>query len=198
MRSPDSITADASARSTSSRSSVSVENGLAEPLPGRQRVADEDEQPRRAGRGDGGDQAAPTPARPGRRAGGRWRGATPIATNETTSIAPIAVSTVGHQASYAACISSVTRHDRGDLAEQPQQQRRVEVARQVVEEHDQPPGACSTSVRSSSARARKPDNAASASAAENSPRDHEGRRGGGSSQAFTGRVLGRQAARMSS
>ena len=50
-RSPDSMTRPASARSTSSRSSASVANGPSrKPLPGCQRVADQDQQPRQRDR----------------------------------------------------------------------------------------------------------------------------------------------------
>ena len=100
LRSPDSMRADASAMSTSSRSSVSVENGPSRnPLPGVSMLPI-----RISSRGIGpstvvtqlsgaADQSATRSScwRP------RVRGATPMATNETTSIMPIVVSALGSQ-----------------------------------------------------------------------------------------------------
>ena len=104
------MTADASARSTSSRSSVSVENGPSlKPRPG---VIALPSMMRRAGIGprivvtsaSGPAERSATLAsccRP------RVRGATPMATNETTSITPIVVSTVGSRAPWKASPAQV-------------------------------------------------------------------------------------------
>ena len=93
FRSPDSITADASAMSTSSRSSVSVENGPSrKPRPGvialPTRISSCGSGPRtvvNAAQRAGASAARPRSAcwRP------RVRGATPITTNDTTSMTPI-------------------------------------------------------------------------------------------------------------
>ena len=125
---------DASARSTSSRSSVSRrERALAEAPARGDRVAEQDQQPRAAGRGPAVTQRqrrGRPAARRARRAGGRGcAGATPMTTNETTSITPIVVSALGqHAPSKASRDRAGDDHDRGDLAQQPQQQRGVEVA----------------------------------------------------------------------
>ena len=104
-RSPDSITADASARSTSSRSSVSVENGPSlKPLPGvmalPSMISSAGIGPRIVVTSDNG------PAESSATFTSCWRptvrGATPIATKETTSITPIVVSTVGSRSPWKA------------------------------------------------------------------------------------------------
>jgi hypothetical protein len=99
-RSPASMSADASAMSTSSRSSVSLENGPSrKPLPGVRAL------PIRISSRGSGPSTEVTPlsgaadhsatrslcCRPS------VRGATPIATNETTSITPIVVTALGSQ-----------------------------------------------------------------------------------------------------
>ena len=112
FRSPASISADASAMSTSSRSSVSVENGPSrKPLPGVSALPS-----RISSRGSGpstevtqvsgaADQSATRSlcCRPS------VRGATPMTTNDTTSITPIVASALGHhEPSKASVISRVT------------------------------------------------------------------------------------------
>ena len=95
FRSPDSITAEASAKSTSSRSSVSVANGPSRnPRPGVMalpiRISSFGSGPStRVTTVSGGADTSATRSgcwRP------RVRGATPITTNETTSMIPIEVS----------------------------------------------------------------------------------------------------------
>ena len=173
MRSPASITDDASARSTSSRSSVSVLNGPSrKPRPGvialPTRISSRGIGPStRVTRSSGTAESSATRSlcwRP------RVRGATPITTKETTSMIAIEVSAgLPEGAAPRVADQLGDQHGRGDLAEQPQQQGGVEVARQVVEQR--PAAGCAParpSATSSSARAREND-ASAASAAENRP-----------------------------
>ncbi len=70
------------------------------------------------------------------------RGATPITTNETTSMTPTVVRIVGQRSpSYQRRISSVTRTTALVSQKQPQEERGVEVAGAVVEQRHQAPGA---------------------------------------------------------
>ena len=100
LRSPASISADASAMSTSSRSSVSVENGPSRnPLPGVSMLP-----MRISSRGIGPSTvviqlsgAAERSATRSLCCRPRVLGATPMATNETTSITPIVVNALGSQ-----------------------------------------------------------------------------------------------------
>ncbi len=124
LRSPDSISADASAMSTISRSSVSVENGPSrKPRPGVIALPT-----RISSRGNGPSTEVNTargPAESVATVSACWRprvrGATPITTNETTSITPIAVSTLTHQEpSTASSICRVT----STIAEISQSMRR--------------------------------------------------------------------------
>ena len=101
LRSPDSMTADASARSTSSRSSVSVENGPSRnPRPGVIALPS-----RISSRGIGPrievtDEIGPAVARATRCEcwRPRVRGATPITTNETSAMMPIEVTSEDQKA----------------------------------------------------------------------------------------------------
>ena len=132
-RSPDSMTADASARSTSSRSSVSVENGPSlKPLPGvialPSRISSAGM--RAEDRGDQRERCRPTAARCGRRSGRPTvRGATPIRRTTRRSMTPMVVSTLGtRRVVVGVARPGADQHDGADLAQQPQQQRGVEVA----------------------------------------------------------------------
>ena len=113
-RSPDSITADASARSTSSRSSVSVENGPSrKPRPGVIALPT-----RISSLGIGPRIEVIAPSGAAVRRATRWsccrpivRGATPITTKDTTSITPIEVAAACQnaappQTSRTSCVTS--------------------------------------------------------------------------------------------
>ena len=147
-RSPDSMTWLASARSTSSRSSASDENGPSlKPRPGVRMLPST-----MSSWGSGPRTFVKTttsPALARARPAGRGcrpivRGPTPMTTNSTTSITPT-VSRAASQASVEVAEHDLgDQHDGGDLAEHPQEQRGVDEAGRVLGDRQQPTGAASS------------------------------------------------------
>ena len=147
----------ASARSTSSRSSASEANGPSlKPRPGRDRVADQDQHPRQRpehlGEGDQrsrGQQRDPLGvlATDGARGDPDHHEGDDQHDRQRRQHRPPAAA-VGLRAGLGAAPGDdqVEHHhgdqdDRGDLGEHPQEQRGVQVARRVLDDHQQPGGA---------------------------------------------------------